>query len=382
MKIIHYIPSIDHSSGGTSTHMQLLAKELGKLVELHVVTHRSQRPVTIENAQIHYLSDSLLQFYSAKKQWQKLLKDIRPDMVHINGCWNPLCAYTQMWAQQSGYKAILIPHGMLEPWIIQRHHWTRKVPALYLYQKKAVQTANYIHSTAESEKQNLLQLGYNDKICIIPYGIELKNTSIKSSWEKTKTILYLSRIHPKKGIELLIDAVTQIRDVLTGYKIIIAGEGDAPYVQSLKNRIQEQNTENIFDFVGGVYGEKKWTLFHDADVFILPTYSENGGIVVIEALASGTPAIVSKGAPWQELNTHRCGWWIDNDVNTIAQTLKEAIALPEEEYRQMGIRGRELIKENYSIEIVAQKMKQLYEWILGQAEKPEFVYEAGSLARR
>jgi glycosyltransferase involved in cell wall biosynthesis len=375
MKILHYIPSIDHSSGGTTTYMQLLAKELGKFMDLHIVTHCSEQPTQIENAYVHYLSGSFLQFHSIKKLWQKLLKSIQPDVVHINCCWNPLCAYTQMWAQQSGYRAILTPHGMLEPWIIRRHYWTRKVPALWLYQKKAVQTADYIHATAESEKQNLLQLGYNDQICVIPNGIEIENISIKSSWKKTKTILYLSRIHPKKGIELLIDAVTRIKNNLAGYKIIVAGEGDARYIQSLKNKIQEQNVESVFDFVGGVYGEKKWMLFHNADVFILPTYSENFGIVVAEALASGTPVITSKGTPWQELNVHRCGWWIDNDADTIAKTLKEAIALSEEEYRQMGIRGRELIKNNYSIAIVAQKMMRLYQWILGTEEKPKFVYE-------
>ncbi|MDR2010186.1 MAG: glycosyltransferase [Bacteroidales bacterium] len=364
MKILHYIPSIDHSSGGTTTYMQLLAKALGKLVDLHIVTHPSKQPVTVENAQIHYLSGSFLQIFSIKKQWQKLLKDIRPDMVHINCCWNPLCAYTQAWAQQSGYKVILTPHGMLEPWIIRRHYRTRKAPALCLYQKKAVRVADYIHATAEPEKTNLLKLGYNDKIAVIPNGIETENISIKSCWEKTKTVLYLSRIHPKKGIELLIDAVVRIKDALAGYKIIVAGEGDAHYIQSLKNRIHEQNVESVFDFAGGVYGEKKWELFQHADVFILPTYSENFGIVVAEALASGTPVIASKGAPWQELNTHHCGWWIDNDIDTIAKTLKEAIALSEEEYRQMGIRGQELVKENYSIETVAQKMMQLYEYIL------------------
>jgi glycosyltransferase involved in cell wall biosynthesis len=364
MKILHYIPSIDHSSGGTTTYMQLLAKALGKLVDIHIVTHLTKQPVTIENAQIHYLSASFLRLYSAKKQWQKLLNDIQSDMVHINCCWNPLCAYTQKWAQKSGYKVIFTPHGMLEPWIMQRHHWTRKVPALYLYQKKAVQTADYIHATSELEKQNLLQLKYSDKICVIPNGIETENISIKSSWKKTRTVLYLSRIHPKKGIELLIDAITQTKDVLDGYKFIIAGEGEVHYMQSLKDKIKEQNVESFFDFVGGVYGEKKWKLFHNADIFILPTYSENFGIVVAEALASGTPVITTKGAPWQELNTHRCGWWIDNDVDTIARALKEVIALSEEEYRQMGIRGQKLIKENYSIEIVAQKMQQLYEHVL------------------
>jgi glycosyltransferase involved in cell wall biosynthesis len=379
MKILHYIPSIDHSFGGTVTYMQSLAKELGKFADLHIVTHLSKQPVTIKNAQVHYLSASFLQLYSIKKQWQKLLKDIQPMIVHINGCWNPLCAYTQKWSQKSGFKTILTPHGMLEPWIIQRHYWTRKAPALCLYQKAAVRNADYIHATSESEKQNLLKLKYNSEVCVIPNGIETGHISIKSSWKKTKTILYLSRIHPTKGIELLVDAVAQIKNGFDDYKIIIAGEGNTHYIQSLINKMRKQNVETVFDFVGGVYGEQKWELFHNADVFILPTYSENFGIVVAEALASGTPVIVSKSAPWQELNTCQCGWWIDNDINTIVKTLKNAISLSEEEYRQMGMRGRNLIKENYSIETVAQKMIQLYQWILGQAEKPEFVYERNLL---
>jgi glycosyltransferase involved in cell wall biosynthesis len=183
----------------------------------------------------------------------------------------------------------------------------------------------------------------------------------------------LSRIHPKKGIELLIDAVAQIKNALAGYKFIIAGEGDEVYINNLKDRIQKMSVTMLFEFIGGVYGDKKWELFQHADIFVLPTYSENFGIVIAEALASGSPVITTKGTPWEKLNTNNCGWWIDNDVDTIAKTLREAIALPEETYRQMGIKGRELIKNNYSIEIVAGKMLQLYEWILQQGEKPEFV---------
>jgi glycosyltransferase involved in cell wall biosynthesis len=106
---------------------------------------------------------------------------------------------------------------------------------------------------------------------------------------------------------------------------------------------------------------------------VVPSDFENFGNIVTEALVRGIPVITSKGTPWEELNTHNCGWWIDNDVDTIAKTLKEAITLPEETYRQMGIRGRELIKNNYSIEIVVEKMLLLYQWILEQRGKPEFV---------
>jgi glycosyltransferase involved in cell wall biosynthesis len=264
---------------------------------------------------------------------------------------------------------------MLEPWIIKRHYWTRKLPALFLYQKDAIKNADCIHTTAESEKQNLLNLGYNHRITVIPNGIDIDSAILKSEWKKSRIILYLSRVHIQKGIELLIDAADKIESLLAGYKIIIAGEGESEYIKSLKKKIRRKGLVSLFDFVGGVYGDKKWELFRRADIFILPTYSENFGIVVAEALASGTPVITTKGTPWQQLEIHRCGWWIDNDVNTIAQTLTEAIVLSEEEYRQMGERGQKLIENNYSVEIVAEKMKRLYQWILEGGEKPEFVYE-------
>jgi glycosyltransferase involved in cell wall biosynthesis len=354
--------------------MQLITPELGKIVDLQIVTHHSDKPMAkIENAKVHYLPASYMQILKIKRQWLSLLKTIQPDVVHINGCWIPFCALIQKWSQQLGYKVILTPHGMLEPWIIQRHYWTRKLPALLLYQKNAIKKADCIFSTVEAEKQNILKLGFNNRIEIIPYGIDVEHAQIKSSWSKTKKILFMSRIHPKKGIELLIQAIAQIKDSVAEYKIIIAGEGNEEYVQLLKNKTQDQNVSHLFDFVGGIYGDKKWKLLRDSDFLILPTYSENFGIIVAESLISGTPVISTTGTPWKELNTHCCGWWINQDVDIIIQTLKEAIALSADEYQQMGIRGRELIKNNYSVEKIAEKMLHLYQWILQQREKPEFV---------
>ena len=107
---------------------------------------------------------------------------------------------------------------------------------------------------------------------------------------------------------------------------------------------------------------------------VVPSDFENFGNIITEALVKGVPVIASKGTPWEELNTHSCGWWVDNDVDTLATTIREALNTSEEERLAMGERGKQLIKDNYSVEMVAGKMKRLYEWILYGGEKPEFVY--------
>ena len=152
MKVVHYIPTIDRNFGGTTFYMQLLGNELGKLVELHIITHSSNHPVEIKNSIVHTIAE--FKYYRImKRQFKTLLQTINPDVYHVNGCWTPGCAFTQKWAQEMGYKVIITPHGMLEPWILARHYWTRKIPALLLYQKSAIRKSNYLHATAESEKE-------------------------------------------------------------------------------------------------------------------------------------------------------------------------------------------------------------------------------------
>lgn len=362
MKVLHFIPSIDQADGGTTTYMQLLASELGKLCELHIATHRSNSPVKMVNCQVHYIDCSIL--WGMKNEWKKLLNNLQPDMVHINCCWMPQCAFAQKWAQSMGYKVVLTPHGMLEPWIIKRNYWTKKLPALWFYQKEAIQKADYIHATAESEKENLLKLGYNDRITIIPNGIDINCISMKITWERKNEILFLSRIHVKKGIELLMKAIAQLKDELKDYRVKIAGEGDSAYINTLKKIAKEQGISDIVQFVGGVYGEKKWELFRNADLFVLPSYSENFGIVVAEALACGTPVLTTKRTPWQELETQNCGWWIDLSVSELVKALKKFINTSDATLETMGKNGRKLVEDKYSNKKCADNMYKLYSTLL------------------
>ena len=364
MKILHYIPSIDRSSGGVGSYMQLLAKELGKIVELHVVTHQSDNELPIENCQLHYI-ERWHHPLRMKRQWMGLLRETRPDVVHVNCCWQPESAMVQRWSTKRGFKTVYSPHGMLEPWILQRHYWTKKVPALWLYQKAAIANSDVIHATAESERQNLLNLGYNPNVAVVPNGIDVKDIQLKYSWKRTRTILFLSRVHVKKGIEILIEAVSELKDSMTGYRVLIAGEGAENYITYLKSLAVQKGITNLIEFIGGVYGDEKWSLYQKADVFVLPTHSENFGIVVAEALASGTPVITTTGTPWEELNSNHCGWWIPCNVEDLKFALISAITLAEDKLEEMGRNGRRLVQERYSVEAIAGQMKALYEGVLG-----------------
>jgi glycosyltransferase involved in cell wall biosynthesis len=114
-------------------------------------------------------------------------------------------------------------------------------------------------------------------------------------------------------------------------------------------------------------------LYRSADLFVLPSHSENFGLVVAEALASGVPVITTRGTPWEELVAHRCGWWVEKTTDSLAEALRDAMSRTDEERREMGERGRQLIEQKYTWSSVAAQMKSVYEWVLGKAPKPECI---------
>lgn len=375
MKILHYIPAIDKASAGVGAYMQLLTRDLGKLCELHVLTHKNEDELELENCQVHYMPYKWLPWNNCKREFWIILDEIQPDVFHTNCCWMPVSALTAMWAKEQGYKVVYTPHGMLEPYSIARHYWTKKLPAILLFQRKGLKVCDCIHATAESEKMNLLKLGWNSNVQVVPNCVQTDKISCKTSWSKTKTILFLSRVHPKKGIEFLLEAVAELREEMNGYQVIIAGPGEKFYVDSLLSMVERLKLTDIARFVGPVFEEEKWKLYRQADLFVLPTYSENFGIVVPEALASGTPVITTVGTPWEELNTNHCGWWTAIGTKPLVEALRQFLQCDEQELETMGLNGLQLVRDNYSSESVAIKMRDLYQWIINKGEKPEFVTE-------
>ncbi len=368
LTVLHYIPSIDAYSGGLGSYMQITTPELGKLVDLHVATHHTDDELPLENCTMHYISGSGINISNCiKEEVWKLIEEVHPDIVHINCCWTPLCAYFAIWAKEFcksrciHIPIIYTPHGMLEPWIIAHNYWTRKMPATIIYQRKALKCADVIHSTAESEMRNLRKLRWNKNIHIIPNCVDVTNITPKTSWKKTKKILFLSRIHEKKGINFIIEAVAQLKDELDGYKVSIVGPGEAKYLKQLTTMAKNHGVSDIITFEGSVFGDRKFELYKEADLFLLPTHSENFGIVVAEALACGTPVITTVGTPWTELNDKECGWCIEIGTKPLVESLRQFIKMSEKELENMGRNGRRLVEDRYSCESIAQQFHELYD---------------------
>lgn len=361
MVVVHYIPSLAVFTGGVAAYLSVLSAELGKLVELHIATsYNEEKEVQINNAIIHRVPKGVRCYFSAKK----LLSYLRPDVVHINGCWQPQLLLFQRAAQSLRIPVVLSPHGMLEPWIVKRHYWTRKWPAIQLYQRGLIKRADYLHATADTEKDNLLRLGWNARITVIPNAVNIEELPLKDNWKIKRRIVFMSRLHVKKGLELLFEALSHLKPDLDGYEVIIAGEGEPDYVETLKKAAISFGLSEVVIFVGGVYGAEKVSLLQSADFFVLPTYSENFGIVVAEALACGTPVITTHGTPWKVLEESECGWYIPVGVNALKKTLREAISVTEETIERMGRNGRRLVEKQYTDKSVASRFFEKYTSLL------------------
>jgi glycosyltransferase involved in cell wall biosynthesis len=228
-----------------------------------------------------------------------------------------------------------------------------------------------LHATSTEEGDNLRKLGLTARIGVVPNGTDLPSLSASPAPdEKTcrsrRTLLFLSRIHPKKGLELLLEAWGSLRP--RNWRIRIAGPGEDSYIQGLKQRSRILGVDREIEWMGPASDSTKEELFRSSDLFILPSYSENFGLVVAEALSYGVPVITTTGCPWAELPAEGAGWWVEPAVEPMRQALEEATNLPQQTLQELGRRGRRLVERNYGWDSVGTKMNAAYLGILGSPQ--------------
>jgi glycosyltransferase involved in cell wall biosynthesis len=260
---------------------------------------------------------------------------------------------------------------MLEPWALNHQGWKKKA-AWHAYQRRILQSASLLHATSAMEAENLRALGLTPPIVTAPNGVPLPDewkTSPSNGTERTA--LFLSRVHPKKGLPMLLDAWADVEP--DDWHLLIVGPDEKGHRAELEEQVDRKGLSDVVTFHSPVEDDDKWPLYRESDLFVLPTHSENFGVVVAEALASGIPAITTTGAPWAELEESDCGWWVKPETAAIKKALAEGTSASDDRRLEMGHQGRALVKEKYSWDGVARKLNAAYEWVLGQRRKPDCV---------
>ncbi len=379
MKINHIVSSIDISSGGPArsvTHLIETILDVDKDIKISLNTLASNNPIIKSfdsaNGDLYFNKFGFLEY---SKSLNNNLLESNSDLFHGHGLWELPVHQMAKSARKLKKPYIITPRGMLEPWSLLQGQLKKQL-ALKLFQFNDLKKATCIHATAPMEVENIRKLGFKNPIAMIPNGVHIDEfpASFPDKQNRPKKILFLSRIHVKKGIENLIEAWKLIDIALKKDWIIeIVGNGDENYIQSLKDRIILENLTEQVQIKKPIFGNDKIKLFREASLFVLPTFSENFGIVIAEALASYTPVITTKGTPWEDLNTSKCGWWIDIGVKPLKKTLEQAIGSSDKTLIEMGVNGRKLVEDKYSMVSVGRQMLELYNWVLTKENKPSFI---------
>ena len=305
----------------------------------------------------------------------KALEQAAPatDVIHNHGLWLMPNVAAGRVASRAQSPLVLSPRGMLAPAALA-FSGLKKRAFWRLLQGPAVRRAACLHATSEQEYQEIRAFGLANPVAIIPNGIDLPEPAAahSASASADRVVLSLGRIHPKKGLDRLVRGWAVVENGHPDWRLRIVGPAEAGHDEELRALAAALGLARV-SVEGPVYGDAKAAVYQDADLFVLPTLNENFGLTVAEALASGTPAISTKGAPWSGLEEEGCGWWIDHGIEPLAAALARAMTLPPAALTAMGAKGRRWMARDFSWDRVAGDTLDLYRWLAGAATIPASV---------
>jgi glycosyltransferase involved in cell wall biosynthesis len=288
----------------------------------------------------------------------------RADVCHIHGVWNVPEWWASYLARARKLPYVVSPRGMLQPQAVRRGRW-RKTVAYRLLERANLRGAGLLHATSEQEAEALRGLQLGVPIAVVPNGVDLDAAERAPLGYRRQlgippdafVILFLGRMHRIKRLDLLADAFDELRATHRSAHLVLAGHDEHTLIPDLTRRLSAHAPfVHVLDAVGG---QDKWALLRDADVTVQCSDSESFGMTVVESLAAGVPAVVTRTCPWPEIETRECGFWVEQNAPAIAAALR-ALGDDPARRRRMGARASALARERYGWDAIVPVMSRLY----------------------
>jgi glycosyltransferase involved in cell wall biosynthesis len=382
--VLHVVAGLHPRSGGTSRVVVDITDALTKQCHMAItlLTQSRVNDETVASASIgvrRVVAESRSRFAMLfglpfRDTLNRIMSADPVGLIHNHGLWHPANHWAASAGRRYGVPLIIQPHGMLEPWALSHKVWKKRI-AMALFQRLDLEAAKLLIATSTVEYLNLRKLAFRQPIAVIPHGVVMPSLStpdvaLPAPPGRERIALFLSRVHPKKGLLNLVNAWANLTP--QGWKLRIVGPDEGGHLEDVMRAVQQFGIGDSVEYLGEVDGVRKSVVYQSADLFVLPSFSENFGVVVAEALAHGVPVITTRTTPWGGLLDHGCGWWIEPTVNALTETLREALDKDAASLRAMGKKGRAYAAE-FDWAHIAQQTRDAYSWVLAQGPKPDCV---------
>lgn len=321
--------------------------------------------------------------YSPK--WRRRLNQAAGDVLHVHGLWTYLSVIGSSWARQHGKPYVVSVHGMLNEHALRRSAWKKRLFA-GLFQRGILRRASCLHALTSFEADAIRAYGIMSPICVIPNGVDLPEAAVMPAklppWsdrnpEGRAVLLYLSRLHPIKGVVELIVGWHQLkrrRPELTGrWLLALAGFDEFNHRYELEQLVKKFQLQEDILFHGPIFGMAKQAALTSASAYVLPSLSEGMPIAILEAWSHGLAVLCTTTCHLPEGAVHGAAIEVEPKPGPLSEGLEKLMMLTQQEREAMGQRGRRLVEQRFLWKHVAERWDSVYRWIMGRGDRPECV---------
>tara|TARA_B110001469_G_scaffold117373_1_gene123285 strand:- start:4183 stop:5337 length:1155 start_codon:yes stop_codon:yes gene_type:complete len=382
MKLSVIVADIGPTAGGLyysvramSAGASLLEGNQVEVFAMGELSHESQEHWAPVRPQV--FTKKIPKAYGYAPRMQQSLRSFSPEIIHSHGIWmyNSMVAWRE--SQRTGAPLIVSPRGMLDPWAVQNSGLKKKLVG-HLFEYRFLRDVTCFHALNESEAKSIREFGLKQPICIIPNGTDLPvKNSRKPCGDGLKRMLFIGRIHPKKGISNLIKAwgllLKEQPELKQEWRLTIAGWEDGDYLAGYSSEAAVADCADSIEWPGSVYGEAKHELLSTSDAFVLPSFSEGLPMSVVEAWSYGLPVVMTPQCNLPEGFEYEAAVEIESTLEGTMAGLRVILDMNDAEREAMGRNGRSLVESHFTWDMQVKKMQSVYQWLVGEEGVPSCV---------